>query len=234
MKPRATIGADCGTTNGGLGLWRPNGRGFTLSAWTWAGEAEMLAALQRLRQEIRALRAAGYDVTLYAEQPFVPREAGAYRQGGLQQAEGLGRVLQVCREEGVPVVRIASQTWRSRWGINSRAGDTALGRASRGWARLLLGAVPGKGDHGSDGLLIGGHAVPEAILWASGERSRLSDTKAGRLLAEALLHVTSGAVNLAPRPLRPPGRTLGVRNDRRGAVVWTPAELAAYRERLGR
>lgn len=234
MKPQVTIGADCGTTNGGLGLWRPDGRSFALSAWTWAGEAEMLAALQRLRQEIRALRAAGYDVALYAEQPFVPRAEGAYRQGGLRQAEGLGRVLQVCREEGVPVARVASQTWRSRWGLNPHAGDTNLGRASRGWARLLLGAVPGKGDHGSDGLLIGGHAVPEAILWASGERSRLAATKAGRLLEEALLRVTSGAVSIAPRPLRPPGRTLGGKTDRRGPVVWTPEQLAAYRERLGR
>lgn len=234
MKPQATIGADCGTTNGGLGLWRPDGRGFALDAWTWAGEEEMLAALDRLRREIRQLRAAGYDVTVYAERAFVPEKPGKYRGAGLVQSEALGRIVQVCKEEKVPLVRVASQSWRARWGMNPHAGKTALARASRGWARLLLGRVPGKGDHGSDGLLIGGHAVPEAVLWASRERSRLASTRAGRQLAEALLRVTSGAVSAGPAPLRPPGRTLGAKTSRRGSVVWTPDELAAYRERLGR
>lgn len=237
MRPQATIGADCGSTNGGFGAGRPDGRGdFDVWGWEWKGPTEMAAALARLRVEIRALRAAGYDVTVYAERAFSPRKPGKFRGAGLVQSEAVGRIQQVCDEEGVPLLRVASQTWRSRWGMNPHAPKAALERASRSWGRLLLGA-PGHGDHLSDGLLVGLHDTPEAILWASRQRSAAAGTKAALLLETALLAVTSGAVSAATRPLRTPGRAPGGANNpatRRSAVTWTEEELAAYRTRIGR
>lgn len=236
MKPQATIGCDAGKENGGFGSSRPDGRGgFAFDGWEWQGPEAMAAALARLRLEIRQLRAAGYDVTVYVERAFVPREKGKFRGAGLVQSEAVGRVKQVCGEEGAVVVEVATQTWRSRWGMNPKAGEGRLKTASRGWGRVLLGADRiGKGDHLCDGLLLGTHAVPEAILYANRVRSAAAGTKAARQLDRALLRVTSGAVSLMAPHKNPPGATPGAKVTRRGAVVWTPAELAAYRERIGR
>lgn len=240
MTPQATIGADCGKTNGGFGSCRPDGRGgFTPDGWEWQGEDGMDVALVRLRAELRALLAAGFDVTVYAERAFVPREKTKYRGAGLVQAEAIGQIRRVCREEGVALVEVATQTWRSRWGMNPHAGEPRLKTASRGWGRVLLGPERmGRGDHLCDGLLLAMHATPAAILWASRQRSLAAGTKAGALLERALLRVTSSAVLSRPAPQRtlttPRAQPQGAKTPRRGAVQWTEAELADYRKRIGR
>lgn len=236
MKPQATIGCDAGSENGGFGTCRPDGRGgFAFDAWEWQGPNGMAAALARLRQEIRRHRAAGYDVTVYVEKAFVPRDATSYRGAGIVQSEAVGRVKQVCAEEGATVVEVSTQTWRSRWGMNPRAGEGRLKTASRGWGRILLGADRiGRGDHLCDGLLVGMHDTPEAILYANRLRSAAAGTRAARQLDRALLRVASGAVSLMAPRKQPPGATPGAPTTRRDPVVWTEDELAAYRKRLGR
>lgn len=236
MKPRATIGADCGKSNGGFGRCRPDGRGgFEVATWEWRGPDERKQALGELRREIRWLAGCGYDVTVYVERAFVPRKPGAYHGGGLVQSEAVGRIRQVCDEEGVPVVDVATQTWRSKWGMKPTARDTDLHRAARAWARLLLGRT-GRGDHMADGLLISMHDTPEAILWAARIRGAANGTKAARLLDDAMLRVAAVAVNLQRRPLRSPGRAPGAvsGSQKRRPVTMTEDEVRRYLERIGR